>query len=316
MKILITPFQIATNDGGGWVSRKIYQWHAFSHSRIRSGSFWGKALCAVKGVFCLPFLHPIFTRYVPFLFLLKNRPNQIWLNFSQTFGAALFVRNSVLVCHDLQCHRRFRLKRWVRWSERLLLNRAAVVQVLSSRDQKLVHRYYGVPLSRIVNIGPRLMDEVQPFGRDIAGPLKRVIFLGTLARAENHEGMAWFVEHVLPHCQELEVLLIGAVDSRFTIRHPQLKYLGFVDDLGAAFAHADLMIAPMFSDAGIKIKVIEALMKKMPVLGTRSAYSGLPMPSKGFCSNEASAWVALLNGGGRFVFHVAPNDDLVRFAVV
>jgi len=308
-KIFLTAFSSLNSDGGGWVTKKILKWHNFYYALTRTNSFFEKACWSVMGVLFLPFLHPIFTRFVPIFFLVKNREKQIWLNFSQTFGGALFGRNCVLICHDLQCHRKFRFKKWARWSEKLLLNRASSIHVLSLRDQRLIRRYYAIPINRVKNIGPKLMEGMEPFHHRLEGPVKKVIFLGSLIRPENREGIIWFIHNVLPFCPDLEIQLIGKIDPSSALYHPQLNQLGFVENLNSVFAQADLMIAPMFSEAGIKIKVIEALMQKMPVLGTRAAYSGLPLPSKMFCSNDPLSWIALLNKGEDFSFPAACQSN-------
>ena len=303
MAILITPFPIDKRDGAGWVSRRIGEREMFSFISTRRDTFLSKSLWAVIGILVFPFLHPIFCRYTPFFSKPFRTEKEVWLNFSQTFALSLFNRNCVMVCHDLQCHCKHRFVSWSRWSERLLLNRAKKVVVLSHRDATLVNRYYKIPLQKIENIGPFLMPGLHPFTKEIRGAAKRAAFLGTLVRKENREGLSWFVQHVLPACPELEVVIIGQLSSRYTIHHPRLHYLGFVDDLHSVIDEQDLLIAPLFSRAGIKIKVVETLLNETPVLGTLAAYGGLHPPEGGWCSNHPEDWIAVLKFGGNYQFN-------------
>ncbi|MBI3130024.1 MAG: glycosyltransferase [Acidobacteria bacterium] len=253
-----------------------------------------------------PFLHPIFCRYTPILSPLLRQKGELWLNFSQTFALTTIRRNCVVVCHDLQCHCDHRFSRWVRWSERFLLKRAKRVVVLSSRDMGIVHRYYGVPIDRIENLAHLLLPGLHSFRRECLQGATSVAFLGSLARTENLEGLEWFVEKILPACPQLEVAVIGKIVPGLKIEHPQLKYLGFVEDLPAVMAKQSFMIAPLFSRAGIKIKVVESLLNDTPVLGTSSAFGGLSRPKGGWCSNRPEDWIRILNFGGTFEFS-APN---------
>lgn len=302
MAVLISAFPVNRNDGAGWVSKRIAARERFASVVARRDSSFGKSLWALWGILAFPFLHPIFTRYAPVWSRAVRRDGELWLNLSQTFALGLCNRNSVMVCHDLQCHYAHRLRAWVRWSERILLNRAERVLVLSARDAGVVNRYYGVPVQRIENIGPLLVPELRAFTREFPGEVRSIAFLGSMVRKENREGLMWFVQHVLPACPQVQVAVIGERAPDLEVRHPRVRYLGFVDDLQREMAEHTLMIAPMFSRAGIKIKVVEALLNETPVLGTVAAYGGLSRPEGRWCSNRPDDWISILNEGGTYVF--------------
>jgi len=299
---LITVVAPTVRDGGGWVTRRLLRLNCIDNYVARGTSYINKLTYAIFGLLALPFLHPIFTRYIPIKILL-NRDKDIYLNFSQTFGGSCFKKNCTLICHDLQCHRPYLFIKWARWSERYLLNKADKVQVLSLRDAKIVHRYYGVPYSNIHNIWKDITFNLNQCQFNFDGPIECAVFLGSLDRFENHEGILWFVDKVLPFCPLLKVKIVGSVTSAAMIKHSQLEYLGFVEDINSVISESDLMIAPMFSSAGIKIKVIESIERKLPVLGTKQAYSGFFMRNSGFCSNEPRKWIDTINKGGLYIFN-------------
>jgi hypothetical protein len=302
LTIIISALPIDSKGGGGWVSSRLNRREKFNQFKIRNDFFLFKAAWAILGILRYPFLHPIFCRYTPWIPRFINRETVVWLNFSQTFALALGSRPCVLVCHDLQCHVPHRFKTWLRWSEGFLLRRGERVVVLSLRDAKVVRRYYKVAADRIENLGPFLTGGLVPFKVEVPGPVQSVAFLGSLDRRENYEGLMWFVQHVLPACPTLQVMIIGQQSPRYSIDHPQLRYLGYVENLKEIIRMQDLMIAPMFSQAGIKIKVIESLLERTPVLGTRASFSGLPKPEGSWITDRPTEWIARLNQGGTYSY--------------
>jgi glycosyltransferase involved in cell wall biosynthesis len=110
---------------------------------------------------------------------------------------------------------------------------------------------------------------------------KYFVFFGDWSRAENKEGLKWFIECVQnQNILEFEFLIIGkALDEHLQRKIITLKnftYLGFVENPYEIISNAIALIAPIFKGAGIKIKVIEALACGTPVLGTEIAFEGLP----------------------------------------
>lgn len=300
--MMISALPINSKGGGGWVSSRLCNREKITHFLVRNESFLWKVIWAILGFLRYPFLHPAFCRYTPRIPGVASKDKLVWLNYSQTFALVLGSRPCVLVCHDLHCHVPHRLKAWLRWSEGYLLRRGERVVVLSRRDAKLVQRYYKVSPDRIENLGPFLTRGITSFTTEIPSPVRSVAFLGSLVRRENYEGLLWFVQRVLPACPSLEILVIGQLSQRHSINHPQLHYLGYVEDLTELIRKQDVMIAPLFSQAGIKIKVIESLSEHTPVLGTRAAFSGLPKPAGKWITNDPAEWITRLNQGGIYSY--------------
>lgn len=294
MKIIILSFPLNLPYGSGWISREITKRWRFSHFVARRDQLATKALWAVFGILVLPFLHPVFTRFIPFVSLIAHRGDEVWLDLSQTFGSMMFLKNGVAVCHDLQCHRPHRLKTWVRMSERYLLRRAAKVLVLSERDATIVKRLYKVAPVRVVNVVPMLVSDVKPFIKMFRGPVRRAAFLGSVNRVENRDALVWLVKYVLPGAPELVVTVIGAARVGAKVEHPRIIYAGYVVDVSRELLRHDVLLAPMSSRAGIKIKVLEALLAGQAVLGTRAAFSGLAKPTREWVVDSPREWVSVI----------------------
>lgn len=305
---IISAFSPEENDGGGWATRKIFSTmfsEGDSRFTIRRSSFLTKLLYGIMGIVLLPFIHPIFTRFLPICAIKTYIKEPLILNFSQTFGTVIINRESTLICHDLQCHRAHFFKRWVRSSERFLLRRAARIVVLTHRDLKTVVRLYGIDRKRVSCVSHHLLKDIPHIKRTLPqeGPL-RLVFLGSLSRVENVHGLHWFVNNVIDGNKNILLDVIGFVEPSRQILHPRIFYKGFVDDLAAELKSYDLSIAPMFVPAGIKIKVIECLSFGIPVLGTKSAYGGLGRPNYEYCNDSPSIWLATLRTRPTFIYNM------------
>lgn len=68
-------------------------------------------------------------------------------------------------------------------------------------------------------------------------------------------------------------------------------------DLQPYFAEADIMVLPIFSGSGMKVKTCESLMHGKNIIGTTEAFEGYDVDTKkvgGEC-NTAEEFIALLN---------------------
>ncbi|UIR56304.1 glycosyltransferase family 4 protein [Sphingobacterium sp. SRCM116780] len=103
--------------------------------------------------------------------------------------------------------------------------------------------------------------------------------------SDNHhniKSMNWFIEQVLPLLGGTEVFVIGKICSKIQNANHLIK-LGVVDDLDEFYQHSKVIICPMLSGTGIKIKVLEALSYGLPVVTTRRGVDGLVNKSQNGC---------------------------------
>ena len=175
------------------------------------------------------------------------------------------------------------LSRWVqlrrvalqRRRERSLLNQAQLVTVHHGRDRQL-----------LVDMGVTTPIEVvfPPFEVPAAtGPSadERVLFVGNLSRAVNEVGARWFLDHCWPLVREarpdarLTIAGIGTPKDAFAASTPGLEVVGPFDDPDALYSSARVVIAPLLRGAGIKYKVLEAMVRAIPVVATPVAATGI-----------------------------------------
>ena len=135
--------------------------------------------------------------------------------------------------------------------------------------------------STVHTLLPLLPEPVQQ-DRDFDGS-PRFVFLGGLDFPPNRDGLRWFLNNcrsaVLEALPEFSLLLVGrGTDAPLPEAEPwgdHVRALGWVDDLDVVLNSAAALLSPLQSGSGIKIKVLEALARGLPVVATRQGVLGL-----------------------------------------
>jgi glycosyltransferase involved in cell wall biosynthesis len=155
----------------------------------------------------------------------------------------------------------------VRYSDKILC--------LSERDSRLLHKFYG---RTATHMSPMALQDKLPIGLDMSVDIKRekfALFVGGVFYA-NRAGIAWFVEHVVPHIG-MKTCIVGRgfEDLKAELeRVGKVEVVGAVDSLAQWYIDAHVVIAPIFDGSGMKTKVAEALMFGKKIVGTPEAFSG------------------------------------------
>lgn len=134
---------------------------------------------------------------------------------------------------------------------------------------------------------------------------KRVLFVGAMHLAGNAEGMRWFLATVWPLIRlaqpEAELVIAGAQPPSWLTTDPVhgIRVTGYVQNLGAEYAQADVFIAPPFSGAGLKFKVGQAMLYGLPVVLSdlaRSGFEGAPDEALKQVSADPAEWASAVVG--------------------
>jgi hypothetical protein len=125
----------------------------------------------------------------------------------------------------------------------------------------------------------------------------RILFVGDLTYPPNRRGLEWFLTRVYRHLPspKPELRLVGRGASAVPT-FDGLVSSEFVPDLTEEYHAAAVAIAPCFGGAGVKTKVVEALLAGVPVVGTREARQGLRMVPGLRVSNSAAQWRRWMSG--------------------
>ncbi len=130
---------------------------------------------------------------------------------------------------------------------------------------------------------------------------KVLLNVGTLSWEPNRDGLKWFIAEVWPKLkikhQNLELWIAGkGADAQLheaAKSDEQIKLLGFVDDLEKLHLQTRVFIAPLRFGSGIKVKVINALYRGLPVVTTSIGVEGMEVtPSQHlFVSDESESMI-------------------------
>jgi len=171
---------------------------------------------------------------------------------------------------------------WCRWS-RFELNAVPKfdrILCVTEQDSLLLRRLTG---SDRVSYFPRGVEVGQSFPQFESRKKATLLFVGTYSHTPNVDAAMWLVAEIFPKVlkqhPDAELRLIGkyAPDAllRAAERFPQIKVLGFVDDIGAELASASCFVAPLRFGGGVKIKLLHAVAAGIPVVTTRTGAEGI-----------------------------------------
>lgn len=173
----------------------------------------------------------------------------------------------------------------------LLVSQDEADALAAATGQDNVHA--APPLLQIRTGGERAWD-----GRPV------FVCLGHLVLPHNDDGVRWFLSNAMPEVQrgmpaaEIRIIGRGARPELVDLaaRWPQVSLTGYVPDLDGELARAAVLLAPMRFGSGIKIKLLDALARGLPVLTTSVGAHGIADgPEHGVVvEDRIDAWPAAL----------------------
>lgn len=102
----------------------------------------------------------------------------------------------------------------------------------------------------------------------------RMLFIGTMTWEANIHGCNWFIQNVLPIVKKtypscnLDVIGKFNANDKKLLHCDGVVYHGFVDDLEEYFQKDTVFICPLLFGSGMKIKVVEAMYRGIPIVTT------------------------------------------------
>lgn len=266
----------------------------------------------LKNYLRCPFFHPIFSirfsrkilRFVQNL-MEENHYDLLFLDHSQMALYGEFFPNipKILMSHDVMAQRFSRAGNWlnkkliVAGERRLMSQPNLMVFTFSEKDREIIRNTYGID-SRVTHF---FLDE-NVIKAEPSKIEKRIVFLGKWKRADNFDGLKWFFDNVYEQIDKsIAIVIIGKwLPDDFQTRVLTLgnvEHLGFVDNPYPLIANSIATISPLFSGAGVKVKVVESLACGTPVVGNQIAFEGISAQYNSFMlqAETPSQYAAMIN---------------------
>lgn len=266
----------------------------------------------LKNFLCYPIIHPIFSirfdrnvlRLINKL-IKENNYDLLYLDHSQMalYGKFFPEIKKVLMSHDVMAQRYTRSGSWlsrkliIACEKRMMTIPNTIVFTFSEKDRKIIKDTYGID-SKVTNF---FLDEniIKALPEKIE---RRIVFFGKWKRPDNFDGLQWFFDNVYRRMDSsVNITIIGKwLPERFISEikgYKNVDYLGFVDDPYPLIANSIATISPLFSGAGVKVKVVESLACGTPVIGSEIAFEGLSSKFSNMMllANDVDSYIKALN---------------------
>jgi polysaccharide biosynthesis protein PslH len=167
--------------------------------------------------------------------------------------------------------------RYRRWERRALRAPNRLIAVTAEDAQRLAV-ISGREVDVIANgVDARSFAEVRPDFNS-----GRLMFIGNFEYQPNASAVEWAVEEIMPRIwQRIPTARFAVCGHAMPAawperwKDPRIEWKGFVRDLAAEQRRCALLLAPLTSGGGSKLKVLEAMAAGLAVVSTREGVSGL-----------------------------------------
>jgi len=169
-------------------------------------------------------------------------------------------------------------REWVRRFERQALSRFPAAVVLTERELEVARAL--APTSRIFQI-PLEVDTSLFRLRSLKQEWPSLAFCGTMSYSPNEEAALHLYKNILPRIRER----FPAVRCYIIGRNPTARLqacagegfivTGEVDDVAAYLLRTNVVVVPLLTGAGMRLKILEACALSLPVVSTSLGADGL-----------------------------------------
>lgn len=161
-----------------------------------------------------------------------------------------------------------------------ILNKSDGVLAITEQDADFFRKHnIKVPIIELP-FGVNLKSEL-PFKKEMKSEKPTLFFIGSMNWQPNIEGIEWFLKEVWNHSDydfsEYELHIAGRhmPEHLYNFANEQTFIHGEVDDAFQFMANHDVMIVPLWSGSGIRIKMIEAFLMEKAVISTSLGAEGI-----------------------------------------
>jgi glycosyltransferase involved in cell wall biosynthesis len=136
-----------------------------------------------------------------------------------------------------------------------------------------------------VRVLPNVLEPADTPERDPPRGPFTFLFVGTLAFFPNADAVRFLCEDVVPRLRRIapapfRIVVVGGGASQATAdvaRLPEVRLTGGVADLDPWYERASAVIVPLRSGGGARIKVLEAMRARRPIVSTTEGIRGIDL---------------------------------------
>jgi polysaccharide biosynthesis protein PslH len=223
--------------------------------------------------------------------------------------------------HSTLASTRQGLARWILGREALraqrheldVIGRADHTLVLSEADRDWIAAHGGDRLSSKVSVWPVPIEVHDALPRP-AG--ERLLVLGSLRSMGRLEGLRWLLREVWPRVKPVhphaELAIVGADPPDDVLARDGrdgISVHGYVEDLSEILAGTQACLIPLFAGGGIRVKILELLVRGVPCIGTPLGVQGMSQFAGVVVADTVSEWVDAVSRA------LSPDSDLRNAAL-
>ena len=173
--------------------------------------------------------------------------------------------------------------RLLRGFEGRVCREADLTLTVSTIDARELEKAAGRPFNvAVAPIGIETQDvEQTPVSQDH----RRILSVATMHYPPNADALRWFRDRVWPLLSDAErsagLDIVGSRTPRDLVQWSEssahVQAPGYVPDLAPYYRQAGIFIVPLHAGSGMRVKILEAMARGLPVVSTSIGVEGLPV---------------------------------------
>ncbi|MDA8153964.1 MAG: glycosyltransferase [Acidithiobacillus sp.] len=162
-------------------------------------------------------------------------------------------------------------------AEANLLRDFDFIYAVSESEMDVVQKQYTDICDRLRWVPPIPDGRVLPPAILDENGLFIISYFGDLTLPNNFGGFNWFCSKILPLLSGTQFRVhVAGKGSEYFDRYRGVKVFGFVDSIEHFISQSHLIVAPILSGGGVKIKVLDTITTGKPLLTSSKGCEGLP----------------------------------------
>jgi len=114
----------------------------------------------------------------------------------------------------------------------------------------------------------------------------KLLFVGSLNYSPNDIGLQWLLGSVLPEISEIYNLqIVGSGSPSIELidlikKSLNVEFIGFVESLESYYSNTDIVVIPILSGSGTRLKALEAMSHQCAIISTAKGVEGLEITNQ------------------------------------